>query len=86
MKKSTLLSAGIICLCCILFGCSSNNSRSTNNEQAKKDGIYVYNEESQISEIALSFSLKNISPTGAPLVFEQYDADAPKGELMFGED
>ena len=52
----------------------------------EEEGIYVYNEESQISEIALSFSLKNISPTGATLVFDQYDADAPKGELMFGED
>ena len=52
----------------------------------KKESIYVYNEESQISEIALSFSLKNVSSTGATLVFDQYDADAPKGELMFGDD
>ena len=52
----------------------------------KEEGIYVYNEESQISEIALSFSLKKISPTGATLVFDQYDADAPKGELSYGED
>ena len=52
----------------------------------KEEGIYVYNGESQISEIALSFSLKNISPTGATLVFDQYDADAPKGELSYGED
>ena len=52
----------------------------------KEESIYVYNEESQISEIALSFSLKNVFPTGATLVFDQYDADAPKGELMFGED
>ena len=52
----------------------------------KAEGIYVYNEESQISEIALFFSLKNISPTGATLVFDQYDAEAPKGELSYGED
>ena len=52
----------------------------------KEEGIYVYSEESQISEIALSFSLKSVSPTGATLVFDQYDANAPRGELMFGED
>ena len=110
MRKTILLLAGIICLCGVLSGCSSNNdSTLTNDEQAiqnnisstgksslmdddfavdiaaKEDGIYVYNEESQISEIALSFSLKKISPTGATLVFDQYDADSPKGELMFGE-
>ena len=51
----------------------------------KEGSAYVYNEESQISEIGLSFSLRNISPTGATLVFHQYNADAPKGELMFGE-
>ena len=61
------------------------NNVSTENV-TKEEGIYVYDEESQISEIALSFSLKNISTTGATLIFDQYDADAPKGELMFGED
>ena len=62
------------------------NADDSSENVTKEEGIYVYNEESQISEIALSFSLKNISPTGATLVFEQYDADAPKGELSYGED
>lgn len=86
MKKTILLLTGMICLCSVFSGCSSsNNSRRTNDEQAKEGGsIYVYNEESQIPEIALSVSLKNISPTGATLVFDQYDADAPKGELIYG--
>lgn len=52
----------------------------------KEGGAYVYNAESEISEIGLYFSLKNISPTGATLVFNQYDADAPTGELEYGED
>ena len=37
-------------------------------------------------EIALYFSLKNITLTGAVLVFNQYDADAPKGQLEYGDD
>ena len=37
-------------------------------------------------EIALYFSLKNITPTGATLVFDQYDADASKGQLEYGDD
>lgn len=52
----------------------------------KEGGACINSEESQISEIAVSFFLKNITPTGATLVFRQYDAKAPKGELIFGED
>lgn len=52
----------------------------------KEGGAYVYNAESEISEIGLHFSLKNVSSTGATLVFNQYDADAPTGELEYGED
>lgn len=56
------------------------------NTDVVQGGSYVYKEESQISEIAVSFSLKNITPTGATLVFHQYNANAPKGELIYGED
>lgn len=56
------------------------------DQSVKEGGAYIYNEESEIKEIALYFSLKNITPTGATLVFNQYDADAPKGGLMYGED
>ena len=65
---------------------TDTEDKQTSENVTKEEGIYVYNEEAQISEIALSFSLKNISPTGATLVFDQYDTDSPKGELMFGED
>lgn len=52
----------------------------------KEGGANVSSEDSRISEIAVSFSLKNITPTGATLVFNQYDTEAPKGELIYGED
>ena len=52
----------------------------------KEGGACIDSEESEIREIALYFSLKNITPTGATLVFRQNDANAPKGELMYGED
>ena len=52
----------------------------------KEGGANVDSEDSRISDIALSFSLKNITPTGATLVFNQYDVKAPKGELIYGED
>lgn len=51
----------------------------------KEGGAYVYSKDSEIDEIALQLSLKNISPTGATLVFNQYDKNAPTGELEFGE-
>ena len=56
------------------------------DQSVKEGGAYVYDDESWINEIELNFSLKNISPTGATLVFNQHDADAPKGELIYGED
>ena len=75
MKKLILLLTGMICLCWFLSGCSSGNASTLTNSEG-----------SQIPEIALSVSLKNISPTGATLVFDQYDADAPKGRLEFGSE
>lgn len=54
--------------------------------QTREGAVCVYSPESEISAIGLSFSLKNISPTGATLVFRQYDADAPAGELICGDD
>ena len=56
------------------------------DQNVKEGGVYVYNDDSWIDEIELDFSLKNISSTGATLVFSQHDPDAPKGELMYGED
>ena len=56
------------------------------DQSVREGGAYIDSNESEISEIGLSFSLKNISSTGATLIFRQYDADAPKGELVFGDD
>lgn len=43
-------------------------------------------EEAAAEEIALELSLKKVSATGATLVFNQYDKEAPTGELEFGAD
>lgn len=52
----------------------------------KEGGAYIYSQESEIEAIALQLSLKNISPTGVTLVFNQYNKEAPTGELEFGAD
>lgn len=54
------------------------------DKTVKEGGVYVYGEESAAEEIALEFSLKKVSATGAILVFDQYDREAPTGELEFG--
>lgn len=50
----------------------------------KEGGAYVYSQESEADKIGMYLSLKNISRTGATLVFHQYDAKAPTGELQHG--
>lgn len=52
----------------------------------KEGGAYLYSTDSELDTIGLSFSLKNISPAGATLVFHNYDAAAPTGELDTGAD
>lgn len=49
-------------------------------------GAYIFNEESEAQSIGVSLSLKNISATGATMVFSQYEGNAPEGELQFGEE
>lgn len=56
------------------------------DRNAKEGGAYVYSAEAEAAEIRLWFSLKQITPTGATLVFLQYDAQAPDGELSYGDD
>ena len=51
----------------------------------REGAICIYDPESEISAIGLHFSLKEISPTGATLVYNQYDAQAPTGQLEYGE-
>lgn len=56
-------------------------------DSSEKEGAaYVYHAESEASELGVLFSLKNITPSGAVLVFNQYDSEAPTGELEFGDD
>ena len=86
MNKGLIL---ILVSVLMITGCGNANSTEEQkgaDSQVNEKGIYVDDEESRISEIALSFSLKNITPTGATLVFNQHNADAPKGELQYGED
>ena len=52
----------------------------------REGGAYIYSRESELEEIGLSFSLKNITPAGATLVFYQYDAGAATGSLEYGDD
>ena len=52
----------------------------------KEGGVYVYSKESEADKIGLSLSLKNISRSGATLVFDQYDAEAPTGDLDHGQE
>lgn len=54
----------------------------------REGGAYIYNNDYDLAldQIGLSFTLKNISSTGATLVFRIYDTDAPTGELEYGDD
>lgn len=52
----------------------------------KEGGAYIFKNESEKLEIGLSFSLEKISPTGAVLVYSQFDGKAPTGELQDGAD
>ncbi|MCM1263170.1 MAG: hypothetical protein NC313_10660 [Butyrivibrio sp.] len=56
------------------------------DETIKEGGAYVYSRDSEAEQIALMLSLKNISSTGATLVFNQYDKEASDGTLQFGDD
>ncbi|MBD5519657.1 MAG: hypothetical protein HDR03_00215 [Lachnospiraceae bacterium] len=56
------------------------------DQDDKEGGVYVYSKESEADKIGLSLSLKNISRTGATLVFDQYDAEAPTGDLDYGQE
>lgn len=53
---------------------------------AKEGGAYLYSTESNIEKLGLFFSLKNITPTGTTLVFNQHYSDASERELIYGDD
>lgn len=51
------------------------------------EGIYIDSAESKINKIGLTLTLKNISTSGATLVFTQNsDQGKPTGEIEFGDD
>lgn len=52
----------------------------------REGGAYIREDTSELSEVGLSLSLKDISSTGATLVFCLYDEDAAEGELIYGDD
>lgn len=52
----------------------------------REGSAYVYTKESEDEDIGLYLSLKNISATGATLVYDQYDGRLPSGELEDGDD
>ncbi|MBD5445251.1 MAG: hypothetical protein HDR29_06835 [Lachnospiraceae bacterium] len=52
----------------------------------KEGGVYVYSKESEADKIGLYLSLKNVSRSGATLVFDQYDDKAPTGQLQHGSE
>lgn len=56
------------------------------DQSVREGNLYVFDRESENDGIGLSFSLKNISSTGATLVFSQYDENALTGELIYGDD
>ncbi len=51
----------------------------------KEGGVCLYGEDCTAEEIGLKLSLKDITSSGATLVFLLYDAQAPQGELVWGE-
>lgn len=58
----------------------------TFDRDKKEGGACVFKEESENQEIGLYLSLKNISAAGATLIYNQFDAEAPTGELQDGDD
>lgn len=54
--------------------------------EVREGGAYVYNQQSEITEIGLYLSLKNISASGATLVWNCYDPEVATGELQCGDD
>ena len=52
----------------------------------REGGAYIREDASQLNEVGLSLSLKDISSTGATLVFCLFDAEAAEGELIYGDD
>lgn len=52
----------------------------------KEGGAFIRSSESEADKIGLYVTLKAITPSGATLVFEQYDEKAPTGNLEYGSD
>lgn len=58
----------------------------TFDPNVREGGAYLYQEESENERIGLHLSLEGISSAGAMLCYNQYDKDAPTGQLEDGDD
>jgi len=56
------------------------------DRSVKEGAACIFDRESEVDEIGLQFSLKDITGTGATLVFDRYDPEAASGELIYGDD
>lgn len=52
----------------------------------REGSTYVFTLEAESTDIGLNFSLKDISATGATLVYDQFDGSLPSGRLQDGDD
>jgi hypothetical protein len=57
----------------------------TFDSKVREGCIGFYMPDATADKIALELSLRNVTPSGAVLVFDQYDAALPTGTLEFGE-
>lgn len=58
----------------------------TFDPNVREGGAYIYEKESENEYIGLSLSLEGVSSTGAMLCYNQYDKEAPTGQLQDGDD
>ncbi len=58
----------------------------TFDTNVREGGAYIYQNESENESIGLHLSLEGISSTGATLCYNQYDKNAPTGQLQDGDD
>lgn len=58
----------------------------TFDPEEQEGGAYIYETDSEVERLGLHFYLQHITPTGADLVFQQYDPTAQCGSLEFGDD
>lgn len=58
----------------------------TYNPDDREGGAYIYTTDSESEILGLHFYLHHITPTGATIVFQQYDPTAKADNLEYGDD